>query len=277
MSESMQRRQFLKKAIAGGVTAGIASSAFINPIHFDVNRFEVALPRFPASLKRLRIVQMSDLHRNHYTSEEFIRHAAVLCNEQAPDIVVLTGDFIGSGLDYMNPKKSALSCFRALADLKASLGIFAVSGNHDYWHGIGPVLAELSKSGIRVLTNKSVNIKENIFLIGVDDFVAGNPDVSRAFQAVPPDAVKIVITHSPAIFPELSGHEVLVMAGHTHGGHIHIPIVTSAFLSRLPGWRYVSGWYKKDHARMYVNRGIGRGSVPRFRCRPEITVFDCIA
>ena len=273
----MNRRRFLCCAVAGCastvlVPAGVAYDAFrIEPNWPQITKHEVKLPQYPRNQKPLKIVQLSDLHRGPLISEDHIRKLVPLCNGLEPDIVVITGDFISKSRQY------AASCARALSGLKSTKGVFAVLGNHDYWaEGGGDLAAALSGSGIRVFKNGNLNVAENVWLIGLDDVWAGSPDIPEAFRDVPGDAVRLVISHSPKIFPSIRDMNVFAMVGHTHGGQYNIPLVPRKYLPGLLGWEYIKGWYRQGHSSMYINSGIGMVAAPiRFFCRPEISLFTC--
>ena len=272
--ERISRRGFLFGAVAGAGAAAAGVSLLTGPGRIQVTRHNIALRHFPQGARPLRIVQLSDLHRNSWTGEDHIRQCAHMCNAPAPDLVVITGDFIGSVADSMDPAAAAKSCARALSVLRAGLGVFAVPGNHDHWEGLHHVRAAFG-GRVRFLINENYRIAEDVYLVGIDDAVAGSPDIGRAFKGVPARAAQLVITHSPAIFPELAGRHAFVMAGHTHGGQVNLPVATDLLIRHLPGWKYARGLHTQGNAAMYVNRGIGRGALPRFRCRPEISVFEC--
>lgn len=273
----MNRRRFLGCAIAGCASlvltpAGVAYDALrIEPNWPEITKHQVPFPGYPAGMAPLKIVQISDLHRGPLVSEEHIRKLVPLCNSLDPDIVVITGDFISKH------KKYAASCARALSGLKHTKGIFAVLGNHDYWaDGSDDLAATLSRAGIHVFKNGNMNLGKNVWLIGIDDSWAGSPDIPEAFRGVPDHAVRIVISHSPKIFPNIRDMNVFAMVGHTHGGQYNIPLVPRKLLPGLLGWEYIKGWYRQGNSSMYINRGIGMVAARiRFLCRPEITLFTC--
>lgn len=117
-------------------------------------------------------------------------------------------------------------------------------------------------------------MSEKIWLIGLDDALAGTPEKQNAFKNIPTNAFKIALYHSPAYFDSLDDQRVdLGLAGHTHGGQIRIPFLAPFWLPEGSG-SYVEGWYTRGWNRMYVSRGIGNSILEfRFACRPEISVF----
>ena len=273
----ISRRKFLACGCAGcaGIiltpAAVLYDSFRIEPNWPEVTKYDVEFIDYPSDVKPLKILQISDIHRGPYVSEEHIRKLVNLCNHLSPDIVVITGDFISK------KKENAASCAQALSGLKSRMGIFGVMGNHDYWaQGKVDVVSVLQSAGIRMFKNGNIKLFDNVWLIGIDDNWAGKPDIPAAFSGVPENAVRIVITHTPKIFPKIRDMNVFAMVGHTHGGQYNIPFVPRKYLPGLLGWEYIKGWYTEGNSRMYVNRGIGMIAAPvRFCCRPEITVYSC--
>ncbi len=67
----------------------------------------------------------------------------------------------------------------------------------------------------------------------------------------------------------------LILAGHTHGGQIRLPLIGALEIVPNHSIRFDSGLFENQNTRIYVNRGIGTALLPmRFRCSPEITVFQ---
>ncbi|MEN6372802.1 MAG: metallophosphoesterase [Armatimonadota bacterium] len=240
----------------------------IEPRWIQVTRYDVQLNGLPSSLDGLKVVQLSDTHRNHKTPDSIIKKAVKLANRESPDIVVITGDFINKGIENAKP------CAEMLSKLKAPKGVYAVMGNHDCWYGADKVTRALESKGIHVLTNKNHRIAPGLYVIGIDDVWTGHPDVNRAWSGVDENAGQILLSHSPLAMPLFRDKNCLALTGHTHGGQYTIPFIPRNKLPGLRGSPYISGWYREGNAQMYVNRGIGMAVVPvRFLCRPEVTVF----
>jgi uncharacterized protein len=244
--------------------AVINYSLYIEPNWIQVTRHEVPFENYPAGMPPLKIVQLSDPHIQRERDTNLLRKAVRISNGLDPDVVVITGDFVHQDA------KNAIPCARELSALKARYGVYAVLGNHDYWTGGAEVTRGIEKAGVRFLVNDSHRISDNVWLIGIDDLRTGFPNTKRAFRRVPLSAVRIVISHNPRIFREISDRNVLLVTGHTHGGQIVLPTLHGNWNPH--GFLYVSGWYREGNSRLYVNRGLG-GVSARFRCRPEVTEF----
>jgi predicted MPP superfamily phosphohydrolase len=259
----VDRRTFLKRT----TLLGMLTAAAMATEGYAVERDNFEVTRFPAGEAGagLKIAYMSDFHRSRTTSHADLVAAAELCNAQAPDIVLLGGDFIS------DDTRLAPDCADALAHLRARHGIFYVLGNHDHWHGAAAVRRAMDARGFVELTNRNTRLAPGLSLVALDDVWTGKPDVGQAFAGAARH--RIVLSHNPRIFPLIRERDCVVISGHTHGGQINIPLVPNPYLST---WKtYVKGWFHERNSSLYVNRGIGTLTLPiRFRCRPEITILE---
>jgi len=265
---TLARRRFLKGALLGLAGLATGDAFFLEPRWIRVTRHTVLLPHLPPRQEGLTIVQLSDLHRGRQTPDGLLRRGVRMANELQGDLAVLTGDFIGRG------KGNAKACAEILSHLDAPLGRFAVLGNHDHWDNGKKVTQVLEARGIRVLTNCSHPLTEGLFLAGVDDWWMGHPNLEATFREVPDDGACVLLSHAPAVFPQVCSRPLLVLCGHTHGGQVNLPPLPRNWLPGLLGSRYIAGWYREGPAQMYVNRGLGMIFLPlRFCCPPEISLF----
>jgi len=261
-------RGFLKRVVILLLLAFVIDATFYEPFHPVLTTYNVAIPGLPRRLDGFRVVQLSDLHRSLIVSDGLIRKAVVIANSTRANVAVATGDFVSRNA------RNAAPCCRILKGLRTGYGTFAVLGNHDYWTNASVVGKAVTGSGITLLTNTSARLPNGLRLVGIDDEWSGRPDEVAAFRRVKNGECYIVICHSPVSIKRLSGRSGLVLAGHTHGGQVNLPVITKASMSWLHHCDYVAGWYSKANVLMYVNRGIGTVSPPlRFRCRPEVTLF----
>ncbi len=267
---SLSRRAVLKRASSLAIVAGAGSAGLFWDTETIVSTHHTVPVRNLSS--PCTVVQISDLHRSWCVSSSFIRRCIAAANKHRPDIVLLTGDFITARTAFMP------SCARALTDLRAPLGSYAVLGNHDYasdnWQGAPVIEAALRQAGVEVLVNSSVMLRNGLRVVGVDDYATGQPDTDRAFEHASHRNALLCMTHNPLEFDTLRGYDVTTLAGHTHGGQIDLPIITDLVLDKRS--KYLRGWFHSQHwpGRMYVSRGLGVLGIPvRFNALPEIAVF----
>jgi uncharacterized protein len=249
---------------------------WLEPASLAVNDYTLTVAGAKAAhLDGLRIVVITDLHAGSpYIDAGKIRRVVTLANAQHPDLILLAGDYWRGtflGADMPMPEVAAL-----LKPLKAKLGVYAVLGNHDNWHGPVETQRALEAAGIPVLENRSVTIRrgaDTIALAGIGDDFSHHSDPLSALAEVHQPA--LCLTHSPDIFPGLPGTCVLLIAGHTHGGQVNLPLIGRLFVPSRYGQHYASGFYNERGHALFVSTGIGTSILPiRFREPPEISVLD---
>jgi len=206
-----------------------------------------------------------------------VERAAVIVdaiNAAQPDVILLPGDFLaGSGGDE---DLSIEEMAAVLGRLKAPQGVYAVLGNHDWWHDGKRTAKALSAQGIVVLENASVRLPgHDIWVVGIGDDSTGHSEPDRALAGVPPGAATLVMMHDPFSFATMPRTQGLVVAAHTHGGQISVPGYGALVVpGRAPReWAY--GWIAHKDKRMYVTSGLGVSILPvRFNMRPEWVMFQ---
>ncbi|MBI4508063.1 MAG: metallophosphoesterase [Deltaproteobacteria bacterium] len=209
----------------------------------------------------LIVVHVTDLHVGLITPEKRIRHAIALANRAAADLVVLTGDYVCYG------KRFVALMGEVMRGLEARAGVVATLGNHDYWTDGEGVAKELRRNGYDVLRNDHVTLRPRgapLTVVGIDDAITGHHDPARAFSGTSRTGTVLTLSHCPELADAAADRGAhLVVAGHTHGGHLHVRGLTDRVYRRLTKRRYLSGWYDVgERTALYVNRGVGSSSVP---------------
>lgn len=224
----------------------------------------------------LRIVHLTDLHVGRITPEEVQWTAVELCNEAAPDLVCLTGDYVAHSQAYLGLLEELVRRIEA--------PIVAVMGNHDHWAGVGEVRAALERGGARVLTNACTVLTlrgQALQVLGVDDAYTAHAQPDRALRELHPGMATLGLSHVPETAEALwRGGVPLVLSGHTHAGQITVARLHELAMGRLAGHRYVHGLYGSrtgTEGAVYVSAGIGASVMPLRLGRAgkrEITLFD---
>ena len=209
----------------------------------------------------LRIAHLTDLHVGLVTPRARIRRAIHRAVAEKPDLVVLTGDYL-----CYSPK-----FLPVLAELIAEIDVPAVAvlGNHDYWTDGEGVRKVFSAAGIDVLRNGHTELRFRhapLDVVGLDDAVTAQADPGRAFRGVKKgrshSRSRLVLTHVPSLADLTASYgPSLILAGHTHGGHVVIPRITAGIARQL-GNRYLKGFFEVGGSVLYVNSGIGSAAVP---------------
>jgi len=230
----------------------------------------------PAGLK---VAMAGDWHLTtrsawRITSVERAARIVDQINAAQPDVILLPGDFLaGSGGDE---DLSIEEMAAVLGRLKAPQGVYAVLGNHDWWHDGERTARALSAQGIRVLENASVRLPDHdIWVVGIGDDSTGHSQPDKALAGVPKGAATLVMMHDPFSFATMPPTRGLMVAAHTHGGQISVPGYGALVVpGRAPReWAY--GWIAHKDKRMYVTSGLGVSILPvRFNMRPEWVMFQ---
>ena len=286
MSLFLTRRKFLQMGAAGAAVGALAVAG--DGTIFAANRpqlvsIDIPLPRLAEAWDSLRILQLSDFHYDDVFSVVPLRKAIDIVNQLQPDLVVLTGDFVTSPVNDTHRGSARRAarriepCSQLLAQIRARLAILAVLGNHDLDTDAAHIIAVLQSHAIPVLRNRSVSMEregKRLWLSGVDDVLAGKPDLDLALRGVPPDEPVILLAHEPDWADYVAHHPVdLQLSGHSHGGQVRFPLVGPVYLPKL-GRKYVWGLRRIGPLMLYTNAGIGTVRVPiRLNCPPEITLI----
>ena len=164
----------------------------------------------------LRVAHLTDMHFGRVTPERVQREAIRMTNAQAPDLVVITGDFVCHSQMYLEQLTSVLSELQA-----PTIGVL---GNHDYWSGADEVHRALRKAGVEILKNRNTVITlrhERLQIVGLDDAYTGHADRWEAVKGLRKDLPTVGLSHIAEEADWLWNHDVpLVLAGHTHAGQV---------------------------------------------------------
>ena len=160
--------------------------------------------------------------------------------------------------------------------LHAPLGTFAVLGNHDHYSGEQERLSRLcGQAGIELLHNRWTQVEldgVHLTLAGVDDLVAGRPDLDLALRNAPRPVV--LLSHNPDLLFQAARHDVdLMLSGHTHAGQIRIPNLP--VLVRQSRYRLDEGRFRARGTELVVSRGLGVVGLPfRVACPPQAVLLE---
>ena len=248
------------------------------------NTVELMVPDLGPELDGYTLVALSDLHHAPRQDLGWLRHAVAVTNAEAPDLIVLLGDY---GESFRRMPDESRAWYRDvmremtpdLARLRARDGVVAVLGNHDYYAGASETIEWLTSIGIDVLVNRSrciIRSRSTLRVAGLDDVREGRVEALAGCDAAV-DIPTIVLSHNPDGIRRLDRRlrVDLVLAGHTHGGQVVLPgLGALVTMARVCGRRSASGWVTNARAPLYVTRGLGE-QLPlpmRVNCPPELLV-----
>ncbi len=275
----LTRRRFL----AGGAITAAALSLYSGELErhaLTVVRQKISISNLPAAFHGFTIAQISDIHYRDFNEPYFVEHAVNLVNSLQPDLVALTGDFITAhrvpGASNQTAASDANECASILSGIRCPLR-FCSLGNHDTVNVQG-VLRALRTHGLTALDNEfvAVDLKgDRLWIAGLADAYLDVPNIAKAIPKRKPSEPVVLLGHEPDFADTVAQyHPVnLMLAGHTHGGQIRLPLLPAMFLPAM-GVKYVSGLYPVGRTQLYVNRGLGTMHLPfRLNCPPELTLL----
>lgn len=271
-----RRRLALALLLLAALVPLAAWSLLVEPGELLVTTTAIVLPRWPRELDGLRIVALADIHAGApHVDVAKLRAVVTAANAERPDLVVLLGDYVIQGVAggrFIPPETTA----RELAALRARLGVYAVLGNHDHWLDGARVKRAFTDSGIPVIDDDVVRIgdaERELWLVGIHDIWTGWPDVPALLRRVPRDQPTLALTHNPDIFPSLPAGVDLLLAGHTHGGQVSLPVFGPPIVPSSYGQRFAKGHIAEAGRHLFVTPGVGTSIVPlRFRVPPEVSL-----
>ena len=259
--------------IAGMVFWGF----LVEPGRLVVREQTIQLDNWPRELDGLRIAVLSDIHVDDwFIDDKKLRTIVERTNQLQPELIVILGDYMSSNGNVtrrVEPERFG----PILKDLHAPLGVYSVLGNHDWWYSGIQVRLGLEKNGIQVLENEVIHFDARgtqLWLVGLADLWTRRQAVADTIAMVPEGKPFIALTHNPDIFPDVPQRVPLLLAGHTHGGQVRLPLIGSVVESSDYGDRYVKGHVIENNHHLFVTTGIGTSIVPvRFGVPPEIVVL----
>jgi predicted MPP superfamily phosphohydrolase len=231
-----------------------------------VTRIEIPLRRLAPDLDKLSLVQLSDIHYGMLHENGRLSDLVRRVNELHPDLVVFTGDLVDADVSHMEEMAGPLS------RLKASYGLFAVMGNHEFFAGASRVEAIMKQAGIQVLRNEVRVLPGGLQVLGIDDPAVARrgghlPDFEGLIKGLDANRPSVLLYHQPIHFEEVSAGKVgLQLSGHIHGPQL-LPMVPLARLF----YPRMQGLFRLEDSYLYVSRGVGTGGPPmRLGSPPEI-------
>ena len=138
-------------------------------------------------------MQISDIHYGQWISADRLKGVVGLINQQEPDLVAMTGDFVsysGKNIEELIP---------ALKEIRARDATVAV-GNHDYWVSSERVRFILRESKIIELNNDVYTLTRKgfvLYIAGVDSSTLKKNQLDKVLQKLPPNGPAILLVHEP--------------------------------------------------------------------------------
>lgn len=244
--------------VAAGVLSVVASVQGLRPPVLET--YDVRLPALPAESDGTVMVFAADFHVGTQLGKEWLAARVEQILEQRPDVIVLGGDIL-EGDDPTEKEMLPL-----LQRLSAPLGVWGVTGNHEFHGGTDPSVSLLEQVGVHLLHDRWVEVRPGLILAGVDDLTSRRRHgetgdfVDRALAGRPGNAATVLISHTPWQAEVAAKQGVgLMLSSHTHGGQIWPFGYVVGLVHPL-----LAGRYEMDGMSVLVSRGTGTWG-PRMR------------
>lgn len=264
----------LVSAAALLILSVLAYARFVEPRQLLTKEHAATLSRCFAESGKLRLALFSDMHEGLFDNAVSIERITARVNAARPDAAFIAGDFVY----FLDPARH-VATFAALSSIEAP--VFAVFGNHDI--GLpgpdvsAPLQAALESAGVTLLDDAITTAKfggAEIEVVGLSELWAKNQN--RALLENRGARPRLVLTHNPSTILELRPREAvdLLLAGHTHGGQINIPVLNCMILKSMCRVA-LYGFSQEERGLVFVTSGTGMVGLPmRFNAAPRIDVIN---
>ncbi|MEO9463314.1 MAG: metallophosphoesterase [Marinomonas sp.] len=270
----LMRRLFATALILGVIIAAKAAyDTMRDPV---VQRLTVESAALPAGSPPVTIALLADIHvAGPDMPPSRLKRIVRQVNALEPDLVMIAGDLV-SEKRIATKHYSPEDIVDPLAQLTARYGAVLVPGNHDHWFNWPALSEQLARhDNLTVLVNEAAQFGP-IAVGGVDDAFTKRDDLEQTFaQMQPLTGARVVLTHSPDIFPQVPTNVDLVLAGHTHCGQIGFPWGGAPATMSDFGQQYACGVVEQNGKTLVTSAGIGTSLLPmRLFTQPEIWVIE---
>ena len=252
----------------------VAIFGFFQALNIRTERIVIQTAKIPRDIGRVRIVQISDVHLGLIVRQSRLAKILECVTAAHPDLLVSTGDLVDGQLNEL------AGLAEQIRQVNTPLGKYAVTGNHEFYAGIGTALKFTQEAGFTVLRGKGLTVSGVLNLAGVDDpagnrFGTGHIISEKALLTdLPRSAFTVLLKHRPIPDDESIGLFDLQLSGHTHKGQIFpFTVLIDLMYPKSAGLLELGAG-----ARLYVSRGSGTWGPPiRFLSAPEVTVIDLVS
>jgi uncharacterized protein len=245
----------------------IVIAGHINALWINVKEISLEIHKKVEGNKEVKILMASDIHLGALIGERREQKLLDIVREQKPDLVLLCGDLVDGEIAPVLRKKLG----KHIQEIRTPLGVYAITGNHEYIGGIDKTLPYIQSIHIKVLLDEVITLANGIQLVGRNDLASrSSKPLVELLAATDPAKPIIVMNHQPFNLSEASDAKVdLHLSGHTHHGQLWpFNYITDAIFEK--SW----GYLKKGNTHFYVSSGFGTWGPPvRTGNRPEIVIF----
>ncbi len=249
-------------------------SGIFRPHDFEIKEIEVPVKNLDPLFHNYTIVHLTDIHLGQWITPCHLKGIIELVNDQDPDMVALTGDYVSYLLEGY--EEDLIHCLTNLEPSDASL---AVLGNHDHWLGAAKIRNILKNSGVIDVSNQIYTLNRegaSLHVAGLDSVMLNQHRLDEVMDKIPKLGPAILMVHEPdfADISSATGRFSLQLSGHSHGGQFTIPGWEDTIIRGPHFKKYPSGEYQVGDMTQYTSRGVGTNVFWfRINCPPEISII----
>lgn len=267
-------------------------SRYVSTAGLVIKEYKVINNNIPTSFEGLKIVHFTDVHYGRTINNKELEYFVDEVNALKPDLIFFTGDLIDRDTKVTSEIKSEV--INILSKLDASIGKYAITGNHDFetkeYDNI------IKDSGFIDLDNNYDIIYsssyETIYIAGLESEIKGHPNVKSVTEyldakvttgegeIIPANDIppyKIMLLHTPDTIAKVKNYNFdLVLAGHSHNGQVRLPFV-GALLKPVGAKNYYEPYYKINNTDLYISGGLGTSNLNfRFFNKPSFNFYRLV-
>ena len=255
-NNAMLTRRIAAGVILFGLTIllSIGYYRFTNPV---VKHIELDIAKSANGRKELNLVAISDVHLGFTIGKERLKQYVNQINALNPELILISGDLIDSSLRPLEEYRM----YEELKQLKAPLGVYMVTGNHEYISDIEKSLAFIEKAGIHLLENDYALPDSTFIIVGQKDLISNNQKpIAQILENAPTDLPILGMNHQPqnqSVDEAVMNNLDFFFCGHTHQGQVWPGNKIVKMLYEVP-----YGYVQKRNTHIYVSSGLGLWGPP---------------
>lgn len=263
-----QSFKFIVASSVAGAAVLLVFFGYLNAVNPVVTRLDIKVNKKVSERKTLHIAAASDIHMGTLVGPKRTAKLVTLLNSLNADIVLFAGDIVDEDLAPVVQNDLG----KSLLKLKAPLGVYAITGNHEYIGGADAAVKYLTTHGITMLRDTVLKL-DGFYLAGRNDRDGRRFEgkerkpLTGLLAGIDITLPVILLDHQPYDLQKAVDSGVdLQLSGHTHHGQLWpFNFITQAIFEVSRGYK------QKGNSHFYVSTGYGGwGPSVRIGNRPEI-------
>lgn len=240
---------------------------FIGSKGLKVKEYKIEIENLPKEYHGLKIAHITDLHYDESMNNKELEKLKDTVNALKPDIIVFTGDIVTYDLSSKEIEKVS----KIMNEMKASIGKYAIKGNHDYDFEKWELLFE--NAGFTDLNDTYEVIYKNdstpIVISGISTNLYGTKNIKDKIEPIyeylnsfdenstNEPIYSILLLHEPDFIEDIDYNKFdLVLSGHSHNGQVRLPLI-GALYTPIGSKQYYDEYYRIDNTNLYISSGVG--------------------